>query len=121
MSVQTYDSNHQEWLDSIEASEAALVHVRGQLAKSKKQALRLSLKESGCTGFKYVLEEVDGMQEGDMSKSLGEGVTLYVAPEYLSALKGLSIDIEKVGLNKNLVMNNPNVKDACGCGESFNV
>lgn len=119
--MQTFEANQQAWLESISASDDALQHIRQQLAKSKQAALRLSLKESGCTGFKYVIEEVNSSEAGDLQTDLGEGVTLYIAPEHLSALKGLKIDFEKVGLNRNLVMNNPNVKDACGCGESFNV
>lgn len=121
MSVQTYQTDYQQWLESISASETALQHIRVQLSKNRKAALRLSLKEAGCTGYKYVLEEVDGPQDNDLGRPLGEGVLLYVNPVNLSALKGLQIDLEKVGLNRNLVMNNPNVKDACGCGESFNI
>ncbi len=121
VTVQTFEADHQQWLDSINATSAAVAHIRQQLQKSQKAALRLSLKESGCTGFKYVIEEVAAATQGDLRKSLAEGVDLFIAPEHLSALKGLQIDYEKVGLNRNLVMNNPNVKDACGCGESFNV
>lgn len=121
MTVQTFESDLCAWLNSICATPAALQHIQQQLQKSQKNALRLSLIESGCTGFKYVIEEVLAAQQGDLCKTLGEGVDLFVAPEHLPALKGLQIDYEKVGLNRNLVMNNPNVKDACGCGESFNV
>lgn len=120
MTVQTFYSDNEQWLASIEATEAALQHVRKQLDKSKKKALRLSLQESGCTGYKYVLEEVMQAQDGDLCRQFAHDVQLYVAPEHLAALKGLVIDYEKVGLNRNLVMNNPNVKDECGCGESFN-
>lgn len=120
MSVQTFQSDNQKWLASIQATDAALQHIRKQLDKSKNTALRLSLQESGCTGYKYVLEEVKQPEEGDLCRQFDQDVNLYVAPEHLVALKDLVIDFEKVGLNQNLVMNNPNVKDECGCGESFN-
>lgn len=121
MSVQTFQADNQQWLNTISATETALRHIREQLLKRQKNALRLSLKEAGCTGFKYILEEVDGPHDQDLERTLGEGVTLYVDAEHISALKGLQIDLQQEGLNRNLVMNNPNVKDACGCGESFNV
>lgn len=121
MSVQTFQVDNQQWLETISATEVALQHIREQLRRKQKNALRLSLKEAGCTGFKYVLEEVDGPLDRDLSRRLGDGVTLYIDAAHISALKGLQIDLQQVGLNRNLVMNNPNVKDACGCGESFNV
>lgn len=121
MTVQSFDANPAEWLNSITVTDEALQHLRKQLQKQAKAGVRLSLKESGCTGFKYVIEEVSGPVAGDLEKVLGDSVMLYIAPEHMSALKGLQIAYEQTGLNRNLVMNNPNVKDACGCGESFNV
>lgn len=121
MTVETYSANPEALINSISISDAAIEHFRKLLNQKAKAGVRISLKESGCTGFKYVIEEVSGPQDGDMQKQLAEGVDLYVEPTSLVALKGLKIDLEQVGLNKNLVMNNPNVKDACGCGESFSV
>lgn len=121
MSVETFSSTPRELIDSISVSESALVHFRRLLSKNAKKGVRISLKESGCTGFKYVIEEVDGPMPVDTVRTLAEGVELYVETGSLAALKGLEIDFTQVGLNRNLVMNNPNVKDACGCGESFSV
>lgn len=121
MSVETYSSTPQELINSIAVSDAALAHFRRLLDKNTKKGVRISLRESGCTGFKYVIEEVDGPMPDDTVRTLIEGVELYVETSSLAALKGLEIDFAKVGLNRNLVMNNPNIKDACGCGESFSV
>jgi iron-sulfur cluster assembly protein len=121
MSVETYSSNPRELIDSITVTDAAIAHFRRLLSKNAKKGVRISLKESGCTGFKYVIEEVDGPAAGDTTRTLADDVDLYVETGCLSALKGLEIDLTQMGLNRNLVMNNPNVKDACGCGESFSV
>lgn len=121
MTVETYSANPEALFNSILVTDAAIEHFRKLLRQKGQSGVRISLKESGCTGFKYVIEEVGGPHDGDMQKQLAEGVTLYVEPASLAALKGLEIDLQQVGLNKNLVMNNPNVKDACGCGESFSV
>lgn len=121
MTVETYNANPEELINSILVSDAAIAHFRKQLTQKSKCGVRISLKESGCTGFKYVIEEVDGSQPNDVQKELAEGITLFVEPSSLAALKGLEIDYTQEGVNKNLVMNNPNVKDACGCGESFSV
>lgn len=121
MSVESYSLNPAEIAESIIVTEAALEHFSKQLEKKEKKAVRISLKESGCTGYMYVLDEVDSPEEGDFLRSLDNGTNLYVSPENIAVLKNLEIDYVQQGLNKNLVLNNPNVKNSCGCGESFSV
>lgn len=74
---------------------------------------------SGCTGYKYDIDEVDETIAQDICVTLPNGVPFYVDAEKLSELQGMEIDYRQEGLNRNLVLNNPNVKHACGCGESF--
>lgn len=114
MSVQTF--SHEE---AIQVTKKAAKHFQQQLERSGHTAIRLSLKESGCTGFKYVIDEVDSAESGDLSVKLENGVVVYVAPDNLKALQGTVVDYVQQGLNYNLIMNNPNVADSCGCGESF--
>ncbi len=117
--VETFEIDPAAVAESISATPAALAHLRKQLDKQGKRALRLSLKQSGCTGFMYVIEEIDEPAATDQKRELGEGILLYVDVNQCAGLRGLEIDYRQEGLNRNLVMNNPNVKDACGCGESF--
>lgn len=121
MSVETFNINPKALIDSIVITDAAVSHFRRLLEKSSKRGVRISLKESGCTGYKYVIEEVNEPEVGDTARHIDEGVELFVETGCLAALKGLEIDYIQTGLNRNLVMNNPNVKDECGCGESFSV
>ncbi len=116
MTVETYSADK-----AISVTSAAAEHFARTLAKNSAVGLRISLKESGCTGFKYVIDEVDTEVDGDQSIHLDNGITIYVDPKHLAALNGMVIDYVQEGLNKNLVLNNPNVKDICGCGESFSV
>lgn len=122
MSVETYNStDSRTLLDSIRVSDTAVAHFRRQLQKQGKSGVRISLKESGCTGYKYVIEEVSAPADGDAVRQLSEQVSLFVEPSCLPAIKGLEIDFTQTGLNQNLILNNPNIKNACGCGESFSV
>jgi len=114
MEVQTF--SHE---DAIHVTAKAATHFQKQLEKSGRAAIRLSLKESGCTGFKYVIDEVEQAEQGDLSLKLENGVSVYVAPDNLAALQGTVVDYVQQGLNYNLILNNPNVADSCGCGESF--
>lgn len=107
--------------DVLTVTDTAAEHFARVLEKSGKKAIRVTLKEAGCTGFKYVIEEVDGSDEGDIEKPLPNGLRLFIDPKHIGALQGTVIDFTSQGVNKNLVINNPNVKDACGCGESFSV
>jgi iron-sulfur cluster assembly protein len=50
-----------------------------------------------------------------------QGVRLVVSAESLPILDGMELDYCKEGLNEAFRFNNPNVKESCGCGESFSV
>jgi len=68
----------------------------------------------------YVLEFVD---ESDAADTVFEdhGVKVFVDPKSLVYIDGTELDFGREGLNEGFIFNNPNVKDACGCGESFNI
>lgn len=116
MTVQSFSAS-----DVITVTDSAAAHFARILAKSGKSAIRVTLKEAGCTGFKYVIDEVDSGEDSDVKKPLANGVNFWIDSTHIKALQGIQIDYVTQGVNKNLVINNPNVKDACGCGESFSV
>jgi len=106
---------------AVTLTEKAADHVAKFLAKrGKGVGLRLGVKTSGCSGMAYVLEFVDEMAEEDQVFE-SFGVKVIVDSKSLLYLDGTELDFVKEGLNEGFKFNNPNVKDACGCGESFNV
>lgn len=82
--------------------------------------LRVSVKPSGCSGYSYVLDFADQAANEDVAFE-EHGAKVYVAPDALSMLDGSEVDYVSEGLNRFFRFNNPNVKDQCGCGESFSV
>ncbi|MFG6137952.1 MULTISPECIES: HesB/IscA family protein [Halomonas] len=82
--------------------------------------LRVSVKPSGCSGYSYVLDFADEAAGDDIIVE-EHGVRVYVAPDALEVLDGSEVDYVSEGLNRYFRFNNPNVKDECGCGESFSV
>ncbi|MGB5201181.1 MAG: iron-sulfur cluster assembly protein IscA [Sedimenticolaceae bacterium] len=82
--------------------------------------VRLGVKTSGCSGLAYVLEFVDVLDEDDQVFE-DRGVKVIVDEKSLVYLDGTQLDYGKEGLNEGFRFNNPNVKDECGCGESFHV
>jgi iron-sulfur cluster assembly accessory protein len=116
MSVEVFDVN----AAPISITPAAVRHLLKQLALSGKKGIRLSVKESGCTGFMYVLDEVDEGQVSDITIQ-EDALTFWLDPESLPIIRGTQLDFVFEGLNRVLKFNNPNVTAACGCGESFSV
>ena len=106
---------------AIHLSDIAASRVQSFLQnRGKGIGLRLAVKTTGCSGLAYVIEFVDELQEGDEVFE-SKGVKVVVDPKSLVFLDGTEVDFAKVGLNEGFQFNNPNAKDACGCGESFTV
>ena len=105
----------------ITLTEAAASRVRAFLdQRGKGVGLRLGVKTTGCSGMAYVIEYADEVEEGDTVFE-DHGVKVLVNPRSLVYLDGTELDYAREGLNEGFRFNNPNVKDMCGCGESFNV
>ncbi len=106
---------------TITLTESAAKHVQSFLAKrGKGVGLRLGVRTSGCSGMAYKLEFADESVEDDL-RFVSGGVTVLVDPKSLPYLDGMELDYTREGLNEGFRFNNPNVKDQCGCGESFKV
>ena len=105
----------------ISLSESAARHVSNFIAKRGKGfGIRLGVKTSGCSGMAYKLEFVDNTENEDLVFE-SHGVKVVIDPKSLAYLDGTELDFVKEGLNEGFKFTNPNVKDECGCGESFNV
>jgi len=106
---------------AITVTEKAAKHGSDWLAKRGKGfGLRLGVRTTGCSGMAYKLEFVDEVQGEDLRFD-SNGVAVFVDPQSLPYLDGMELDFAREGLNEGFKFNNPNVKNTCGCGESFNV
>ncbi len=106
---------------AITMTEAARSHVNRHIAnRGKGLGIRVGVKTTGCSGLSYVLEFVDRLEEDDKVYEQ-DGFKLVVDPKSLVYLDGTELDFVKEGLNEGFQFNNPNVKNECGCGESFHV
>lgn len=106
---------------AITLTESAAKHIRSQIEKSGKGVgLRLGVKKSGCSGFAYTFDIAQEVLETDTVFE-NFGAKLLVDAQSLPYLEGTELEYAKEGLGHAFKFNNPNVKDQCGCGESFAV
>ena len=106
---------------AISLSESAAERVSRFLeGRGSGVGVRLGVKTSGCSGMAYVLEFVDDVNDDDVVFE-DRGVKVIIDQKSMVYLDGTELDYGKEGLNEGFKFNNPNVKDECGCGESFTV
>ncbi|HJV81788.1 iron-sulfur cluster assembly protein IscA [Noviherbaspirillum sp.] len=106
---------------AITLTEKAAKHISRYIERRGKGAgVRIGVRTSGCSGLAYKLEYVDeSVPEDEVFES--HGVRVFVDPKSLPYIDGTELDFAREGLNEGFKFNNPNVKDACGCGESFRI
>ena len=106
---------------SVSMTQAAATHVQNFLTKrGKGVGLRLGVKTTGCSGMAYKLEYADAVDAQDQVFE-SFGVKLLVDPKSLPYIDGTELDFVREGLSEGFKFNNADVKDECGCGESFTV
>ena len=106
---------------AVTLTDRAADHVQRYIAKRGKGiGLRLGVRTTGCSGLAYKLEFADERKPEDTEFETN-GVRVLIDPKSLAYLEGTELDFVREGLNEGFKFNNPNEKDRCGCGESFNV
>lgn len=117
MTVESFDVS----TDVISVTPEAAAHLKNQVEAKGMTGVRISVKESGCTGYMYVMEEVDGGETEDVTMDLDNGIHVFIDPGSIGVLNGTRLDYVREGINRTLKFLNPNVTAACGCGESFSI
>jgi iron-sulfur cluster assembly accessory protein len=116
-SVATFD---QTQVLAVEPAAAQHLHRFLQSAP-KAVGVRIGVKDSGCSGYAYVLELAEQIPDNHLRIAVDESLTLYVDVKSVPALSGSCLRLVKEGLNETIKFDNPNAGSYCGCGESFTV
>ena len=104
----------------IQITESAKKHLINVMITNEKK-VKLGVKGGGCSGFTYDWQLVDEELSDDEKFPLDDRNNLFVDSMSLLYLAGLTIDYNTDLFGSSLKIENPNIKSACGCGESFNV
>lgn len=106
---------------AISLTESAADRVREYLdRRGGGIGLRLGVKKTGCSGFAYVINYAETVEQDDVVFE-DRSVKIVVDSKSLPLIDGTEVDFVKQGLNEAFKFRNPNVKGECGCGESFSV
>ncbi len=88
------------------------------VTRGKGLGLRVKVRTTGCSGYAYVLEFVDDLNDDD-TVFVSNGIKIIVDKKSLVMIDGTHLDYVKEGLNEGFQFKNPWEDAQCGCGESF--
>lgn len=94
-------------------------HLKQQLRREGSLGVRIGVRDSGCSGYKHVLEPVTDVPAGVLQQQVDDELTLYVDQDSLPLISGTTLRFVREGLNEQIQFDNPRAGDYCGCGESF--
>ncbi|KAG1828636.1 hypothetical protein EV424DRAFT_1526640 [Suillus variegatus] len=104
----------------LSMTPTAIQRLRGLLNSPTPQLIRISVRNKGCAGLSYHLDYVEKPEKFDEVVQQ-DGVKVLIDSKALFSIIGSEMDWKESALSSKFVFNNPNIKDACGCGESFTV
>ncbi len=102
----------------VTITDAAIRHIRKLMEKDGHQGLRIGVKKGGCAGMEYTMDYASEIDPNDEVVEQ-DGARVMIAPMAQMFLFGTEIDYETSLLESGFKFRNPNVTDACGCGESI--
>ena len=87
------------------------------LEKAAGKALRLYVEKGGCSGMKYSMV-FDESREGDLAAEFF-GAKVLVDAFSADFLRGCVVDFSDSLTDGGFKITNPNARQSCGCGKSF--
>lgn len=81
------------------------------------KSLRIYVEQGGCSGMQYGMV-FDEKRDGDL-RAKQNGVTVLIDPISAQYLRGTVVDFSEALASGGFKITNPNAKQSCGCGKSF--
>ncbi len=103
---------------AVTMTPAAVKQIAKLMEKDGKSGLRIGVKKGGCAGMEYTMDFADQVDPMDEVVEQ-DGARVMIAPMAQMFLFGTEIDYQTSLLESGFQFRNPNVEDACGCGESI--
>ena len=103
---------------AVTLTPAAARQIARLMARDGRQGLRIGVKKGGCAGMEYTMDYVSEVNPLDEVVEQ-DGARVLIAPMAQMFLIGTQIDYQTTLLESKFTFSNPNVAEACGCGESI--
>ncbi|KAL2753510.1 hypothetical protein ACRALDRAFT_2081812, partial [Sodiomyces alcalophilus JCM 7366] len=104
----------------MKLTPVAVEQLRSMLEGPDPKLIKVGVRNRGCSGLAYHLEWVD--KPGPLDETVEQdGVRVLVDSKALFSIIGSEMDWMEDKLSQRFVFRNPNIKEECGCGESFMV
>ncbi|MDU8944876.1 HesB/IscA family protein [Ovoidimarina sediminis] len=103
---------------AVTITPRAAAQIAKLMERDSHKGLRIGVKKGGCAGMEYTMEYATEVDPHDEVVEQ-DGARVMIAPMAQMFLFGTEIDYEVSLLESGFKFNNPNVEDACGCGESI--
>ena len=103
---------------AVSITPKAATQIARLMEKDGSKGLRIGVKKGGCAGMEYTMDYVSEIDPADELVEQ-DGARVMIAPMAQMFLFGTEIDYETSLLESGFAFKNPNVVEACGCGESI--
>jgi iron-sulfur cluster assembly protein/iron-sulfur cluster insertion protein len=103
----------------ISLTPAAAEEVKSMLTQPENtgKILRVYVEQGGCSGMQYSMV-FDEKRPDDFFAEM-HGVSFLVDPFSAKYLRGTVVDFSNALTGGGFKLSNPNAKQSCGCGKSF--
>jgi len=107
----------------ISITSSAVNQIKKILSNAPKDidSLVVGIDKSGCSGYAYKLDFGKSSDLEDFEVIEKDGAKVIIDPKATMFLLGSVMDYREDKLSSRFVFDNPNEKNSCGCGESFNI
>ncbi len=103
---------------AVSLTPSAVTQILNLMNKTDTLGLKIGVKKGGCAGMEYTMEYATAIDIHDEVVEQ-DGAKVIIAPMAQMFLFGTEIDYTSSVLESGFRFNNPNVAEACGCGESI--
>lgn len=106
-------------VETVTLTKDAVQEVRSLLGKTENAGknLRLFIEQGGCSGMQYGMV-FDEQRDGDLVSET-DGVNVLIDPISVNYLRGATVDFSDSLTAGGFKISNPNARESCGCGKSF--
>lgn len=102
-----------------------MIYLTDKAAETIKEYLkqdlgfRIAVMGAGCNGFTYYMNIEEEVEEDIVLQD--KGIKILTDTFSIDYLKNSTVDFVSSNLSSRFVVDNPNAKSCCGCGDSFSV